>query len=86
MFMQQSSFLAHQRFLAEKQRLHNLASLFGVIHLPSDNQIHNTLKIKGYHLSHHFGHGKRYLAQCLASLRVSHDTLNYRIGKAGLRP
>ena len=42
-FMQQPSFLAHQRFLAEKQRQHNLASLFGVEHLPSDSQIRRVL-------------------------------------------
>lgn len=42
-FMQQPSFLAHQRFLEEKQRQHNLTSLFGVKQLPSDSQIRRVL-------------------------------------------
>lgn len=36
----------------------------------TENENHNTLKTKGYHLSHNLGHGKRYLAQFLASLNV----------------
>jgi hypothetical protein len=42
-FMQQPSFLAHQRFLEEKLRQHNLTSLFGVQQLPSDSQIRRVL-------------------------------------------
>lgn len=35
-----------------------------------ENENHNTLKTKGYHLSHNFGHGKQFLAQFLTSLNV----------------
>jgi len=35
-----------------------------------ENENHNTLKTKGYHLSHNFGHGQTYLASFLVSLNV----------------
>lgn len=35
-----------------------------------ENENNNTLKTQGYHLSHNFGHGKRYLAATLVSLNL----------------
>jgi hypothetical protein len=35
-----------------------------------ENEDINTLKTKGYHLEHNFGHGKQYLAQTLLSLNI----------------
>jgi len=35
-----------------------------------ENEDFNTLKTKGYHFEHNFGHGKKYLAQTLLSLNI----------------
>ena len=35
-----------------------------------ENENNNTLKTKGYHLTHNFGHGKQYLAALLATLNL----------------
>jgi len=35
-----------------------------------ENENNNTLKTKGYHLKHNFGHGKKYLSQLLATLNI----------------
>ncbi len=35
-----------------------------------ENEKNNTLKTKGYHLEHHFGHGQPDLANVLASLNI----------------
>lgn len=35
-----------------------------------ENENNNTLKTQGYHLTHNFGHGRRYLAATLASLNL----------------
>jgi len=35
-----------------------------------ENEDFNTLKTKGYHFEHNFGHGKQYLAQALLSLNI----------------
>ena len=35
-----------------------------------ENENNNTLKTKGYHLSHNFGHGKRHLSALLATLNL----------------
>lgn len=35
-----------------------------------ENENNNTLKTKGYHLEHNFGHGKQYLSQTLATLNI----------------
>jgi len=35
-----------------------------------ENENNNTLKTKGYHLSHNFGHGKQHLSTLLASLNL----------------
>ena len=35
-----------------------------------ENENNNTLKTKGYHLDHNFGHGKQYLSQTLCSLNI----------------
>jgi len=35
-----------------------------------ENENNNTLKTKGYHLEHNFGHGQQYLANVLATLNI----------------
>lgn len=35
-----------------------------------ENENNNTLKTKGYHLEHHFGHGKEHLSSTLATLNI----------------
>jgi hypothetical protein len=35
-----------------------------------ENENNNTLKTKGYHLEHNFGHGKKHLASFLAALNI----------------
>ena len=35
-----------------------------------ENENNNTLKTKGYHLEHNFGHGKNHLSQTLASMNI----------------
>lgn len=35
-----------------------------------ENENHNTLKTKGYHFEHHFGHGQQHLSALLASLII----------------
>jgi hypothetical protein len=36
----------------------------------TENENHNVLKTKGYHLEHSFGHGENHLAACLLTLNV----------------
>ena len=51
-FMQSSSFLAHQRFIQQKQGRNNATSLFEIERIPSDPQIRNlldTLDVKHFH-------------------------------------
>lgn len=36
----------------------------------TENENHNTLKTKGYHLEHNFGHGQQYLSQTLLTLNT----------------
>jgi hypothetical protein len=35
-----------------------------------ENENNNTLKTKGYHLEHNFGHGKQHLASTLATMNI----------------
>ncbi len=35
-----------------------------------ENENNNTLKTKGYHLAHNFGHGKQHLASLLATFNL----------------
>jgi len=46
-----------------------------------ENENNNTLKTKGYHFEHNFGHGEKHLANTLATLNVlaflSHTALEY---------
>ncbi len=35
-----------------------------------ENENNNTLKTKGYHLTHNFGHGQTYLASLLATFNL----------------
>jgi hypothetical protein len=36
----------------------------------TENENHNVLKTKGYHLEHNFGHGQHHLAPCLLTLNL----------------
>ena len=36
----------------------------------SENENHNVLKTKGYHLEHNFGHGQQHLSMTLLTLNV----------------
>jgi hypothetical protein len=36
----------------------------------TENENHNVLKTKGYHLEHNFGHGQNHLAPCLLTLNL----------------
>jgi hypothetical protein len=36
----------------------------------TENENHNVLKTKGYHLEHNFGHGQHHLAACLLTLNL----------------
>ena len=36
----------------------------------TENENNNTLKTKGYHLEHNFGHGKKHLSSLLAALNI----------------
>jgi hypothetical protein len=38
--------------------------------LQGENKNNKTLKAKGYHLSHNFGHGKKYLSSLLATFNL----------------
>lgn len=58
-----------------------------------ENENNNTLKTKGYHLEHNFGHGKNHLASFLAALNIlaflyhaflSFTDENYRLIRAKL--
>ena len=58
-----------------------------------ENENNNTLKTKGYHLEHNFGHGKKHLASFLAALNIlaflyhtflSFTDQNYRLIRAVL--
>lgn len=58
-----------------------------------ENENNNTLKTKGYHLEHNFGHGKKHLSSLLAALNIlaflyhtflSFTDENYRLIRATL--
>lgn len=51
---------------------HNVAAIVATARArwKIENENNNTLKTKGYHLEHNFGHGKKHLASLLASLNI----------------
>ena len=58
-----------------------------------ENESNNTLKTKGYHLEHNFGHGKEHLSSLLAAMNIlaflyhaflSFTDQNYRLIRAQL--
>ena len=58
-----------------------------------ENENNNTLKTKGYHLEHNFGHGKEHLSSLLAAMNIlaflyhtflSCTDANYRLIRAAL--
>ena len=46
----------------------------------SENEVNNTLKNLGYHFEHNFGHGKKYLANFLATLNLLAFLLHTLLG------
>ena len=52
-----------------KQNIHTIACI-GRNRWRIENEAFNVLKTKGYHLEHNFGHGKKYLANLLATLNI----------------
>ena len=51
---------------------HNVAGIVaaGRARWKIENENNNTLKTKGYHLEHNFGHGKKHLSSLLAALNI----------------
>ena len=45
----------------------------------SENENHNVLKTKGYHLEHNFGHGQHHLAMTLLT-QILHQSQQFRFG------
>ena len=60
----------------------NVASLVasGRARWKIENENNNTLKTKGYHLEHNFGHGKKHLAAVLTSLNLLAFLLHTALG------
>jgi hypothetical protein len=52
-----------------ESRLHSVIDC-GRARWKIENENNNTLKTKGYHLEHNFGHGKTYLASVLATMNL----------------
>ena len=50
-----------------------------------ENENNNTLKTKGYHLTHNFGHGKQHLASLLANLQSPGLPVSHAVGADGLQ-
>ena len=48
-----------------------------------ENENNNTLKTKGYHLEHNFGHGKQHLSSFLATLNILETAVSYPAGVIG---
>jgi hypothetical protein len=53
----------------KEQNVYN-AVLSGRARWKIENENNNTLKTKGYHLEHNFGHGSKHLANLLATLNM----------------
>ena len=65
--------LYHNTFVTRhKITKENVADIvsFGRARWKIENENNNTLKTKGYHLEHNFGHGKKHLSQLLASFTL----------------
>ena len=65
--------LYHNSFVTDiKLTLNNVIdiTLAGRTRWKIENENNNTLKTKGYHLSHNFGHGKENLSKTLCSLNI----------------
>jgi hypothetical protein len=48
----------------------SLVTAAGRCRWKTENENHNVLKTKGYHLEHNFGHGQEHLASCLLTLNL----------------
>ena len=62
-----NAFISHHRIKADNVVAIVLA---GRTRWKVENENNNTLKTKGYHLSHNFGHGKQHLSTLLVSLNL----------------
>ena len=80
-----SKVLYHNTFITDwtltEDNVHALVAL-GRARWKIENENNNTLKTKGYHLEHNFGHGQKHLSSLLASMNMlallSHTFLHYR--------
>ena len=51
-----------------------------------ENEGHNVLKTKGYHLEHNFGHGQQHLAAVLLTLNLFGILISHSFTPGGLWP
>lgn len=63
----QNAFCTSHRLSAQSVPLVTAA---GRCRWKTENENHNVLKTKGYHLEHNFGHGQNHLAACLLTLNL----------------
>ena len=54
----------------DEKTVHDSLSEVGRYHWKTENENHNVLKTKGYHLEHNFGHGQEHLAVSLLPLNL----------------
>lgn len=67
-------FLYHNAFITDHRLDDNTVSQVvaaGRSRWKTENENHNVLKTKGYHLEHNFGHGQQHLAACLLTCCIS---------------
>jgi hypothetical protein len=70
---EQGQVLYHNAFITDfKLSQNNVAAVVasGRARWKIENENNNTLKTKGYHLEHNFGHGKEYLSSLLATFNL----------------
>ena len=72
-FNQQGKLIYRNAFISDYEITdENVAMVFqsGRARWKIENENNNTLKTKGYHLEHNFGHGQKHLASLLATLNI----------------
>jgi hypothetical protein len=65
--------LYHNAFITHHRLSHDTVApvvAAGRSRWKTENENHNVLKTKGYHLEHNFGHGQEHLAACLLTLNL----------------
>jgi hypothetical protein len=63
----ENAFITHHKLNEQSVPLITAA---GRCRWKTENENHNVLKTKGYHLEHNFGHGQEHLASCLLTLNL----------------